>query len=119
VYHIITNTIILNAGLDENQLAIEPKEKDFMRLAKLITTSECQDVVVKLELTHVEWEDILNKTTYDSLARRFLAFCHWKNEMGKNLETPTYQQLSDAFKSIKVKQKHPLCQVGNNCNHMQ
>jgi hypothetical protein len=119
VYHIITNTIILNAGLDENQLAIEPKEKDFMRLAKLITTNECQDVVVKLKLTHVEWEDILSKTTYDSLAKRFLAFCYWKNKMAKNLETPTYQQLSDAFKSIKVKQKHPLCQVGNNCNHMQ
>jgi hypothetical protein len=23
------------------------------------------------------------------------------------------------FNLIKVEQKHPLCQVGNNCNHMQ
>jgi hypothetical protein len=118
VYHIITNTIILNAGLDEKQLAMEPKEKDFMRLAKLITIDECHGVVVKLGLTHVEWDDILVKTTYDSLAKRFVAFYYWKNEKANEMYTPTYQKLFDAFNLIKVKQKHPLCQVGNNCNHM-
>ena len=118
MYHIITNTIILNAGLDVKQLVMNPTEKDFMRLANHITIDECHSVVLKLGLSNVKWDDIQHTTKYNVVTKRFLAFCHWSNEKEKNLFRPTFQELSNALNLIKVEEKHPLCQVGNNCSHI-
>ena len=98
-------------GLDVKQLAMNPTEKDFMRLANHITIDECHSVVLKLGLPNVKWDDIQRTTKYDLVTKRFLAFCHWSNEKEKNLSHPTFQELSNALNLIKIEEKHPLCQL--------
>jgi hypothetical protein len=98
---------------------LHPEEKDFMRLATLITTDECKSCVVTHQnLSEIIWDDIQNMDNYDGIAKRFVALCKWNNQKGKKNFKRTFQELSDALNLAKVRDKHALCQVGNKCSHM-
>jgi hypothetical protein len=98
---------------------LHPEEKDFMRLATLITTDECKSCVATPQnLSEVIWNDIQNEGSYHPIAKRCVALCKWNNQNWNEKSKPTFQQLYDALNSAKVTDKHALCKVGNNCSHM-
>jgi hypothetical protein len=114
LYHVITNTIIFNAGL-EKRLALCPELKHLFRLAQHISLDECYRVVKILRLSDITWSDIQNTNEYDIPIKKFCALHKWRDQVEKKMSKPTFQHLYDAL--AEMKKEHVLCQVGNNCSH--
>jgi hypothetical protein len=111
LYHIITYTIIFNAGLDAKDLALHPEDKHLFRLAQLIKVDEFNSLVIKLRLSQTIWDDYQHMYSSQIKVAKFLTLCEWRNKRSKS----SFQELYDALAADH--DTHFLCQVGNNCNH--
>ena len=108
LYHIITYTIIFNAGLDAKDLSFRPEDKHLFRLAQLITVDQFNSLVIKLRLSQTIWDEYRYMYNSNIKVAKFLTLCEWRNKRSKS-----FQELYDALAA----DTHFLCQVGNNCNH--
>ena len=115
LYHIITNTIICNAGLGAKDLALRPEDKHLFRLAKLINVKACTSLFIRLGLPQPTWDEIQHMYRNDITVAKFVAFCKWKDLRHQQMSEPSFRELSDAL--AEDYDTHLLCQVGNNCSH--
>jgi hypothetical protein len=114
LYHVITNTIIFNAGL-EKHLELCPELEHLFRLAQHISLDECYRLVKILKLSDITWSNIQDTDEYDITIKKLVALNKWKYQVKKKMSKPTFLQLYDAL--AEMKKEHVLCQVGNNCSH--
>ena len=116
MYHIIANTIIVYAGLNEHELALHPEDKHLFRLATLISLEKCYKLVAKLGLPDSTW-DYIHDTTRNSLTdMKFQALCAWKGHKQRLMGMPSFKEIAEALDKVDC-HNHVLCQVGNNHSH--
>ena len=116
MYHIITNTIIVYAGLSEQELALHPEDKHCFRLANLISTDKFPKFVGKLGLPENTWDYIQDTNITNSKDMVFLALCAWKYHTYRNGACSSFKELSEALDEEDLNH-HVLCKVGNNHSH--
>jgi hypothetical protein len=112
LYHIITNVIIFNAGLDANVLALHPEDNHIFRLAKLITEKQCYRLVIKLGMSNNAWKD--NSDLYSNTSKVIMRFCALRERKDRRFDS-SFRELSNAL--AEDYHTHLLCQVGNYCSH--
>ena len=115
MYHIITNTIIFNAGPTTDYLAQKPKDKHLFRLAILLSSEECFTIINKLiTLKHTIWEEMKVQYEYNMALHKFFGFLEWTKLMCKYEREPLLQDLFDVLEDVN--DIHLLCQVSTNCS---